>query len=72
VKPLENINVPLRTTPFDFDEKQLSEYLEKGETETFRFIDWNDFSSESVSLPIDKIVASLIKDKHHEHKSFYR
>ena len=33
------------------------------ETETFRFIDWNDFSAESVMLPIDKIVASLIKEK---------
>jgi 8-oxo-dGTP pyrophosphatase MutT (NUDIX family) len=72
VKPLEDIKAPLRMNPFEFDEEQLSVYEQKGETETFRFIDWNDFSPESVSLPIDKIVASLIKDKHHEHKSFYR
>ena len=36
-------------------------YEETGETETFRFIDWDDFSAESVSLPIDKIVAKMLK-----------
>ena len=58
---LEPIKAPLREKPFDFDEQQLAVYKEKGETETFRFIDWNDFSAESVSLPIDKIVAKMIK-----------
>lgn len=61
VTALEDITVPLREAPFQFDEKQLEVYHEKGETETFRFIDWHDFSAESVTLPIDKIVASLIK-----------
>jgi len=59
--PLEPIKAPLRDKPFDFDEKQLAVYEEKKETETFRFIDWNDFSEESVSLPIDKIVARMLK-----------
>jgi hypothetical protein len=36
-------------------------YKEKGETETFRFIDWDLFSEESVTLPIDKIVAKMVK-----------
>jgi 8-oxo-dGTP diphosphatase len=58
---LEPIKAPLRVKPFDFDEQQLAVYKEKGETETFRFIDWNDFSEESVSLPIDKIVAKMLK-----------
>lgn len=58
---LEPITAPLRSKPFDFDEQQLKMYKETGETETFRFIDWEDFSEESVSLPIDKIVASMIK-----------
>lgn len=61
---LEDIQVPLREKPFDFDEAQMKIYEEKKETETFRFINWNEFSSESVTLPIDKIVASLIKEKH--------
>lgn len=59
---MDVISVPLRTTPFDFDELQLNAYRDKGETETFRFIDWDNFSENSVSLPIDKIVAGLIKN----------
>jgi 8-oxo-dGTP diphosphatase len=59
--PLEKIKVPLRNKPFDFDEEQMKVYETIRETETFRFIDWNDFTSESLTLPIDKIVASLIK-----------
>jgi len=46
---------------FDFDEQQMKIYEETKETETFRFIDWNDFSAESVTLPIDKIVANNLK-----------
>ena len=61
VHALEAIKVPLRTTSFDFDEAQLKVYLETGETETFRFVDWNDFSAEAVTLPIDKIVAEMVK-----------
>jgi 8-oxo-dGTP diphosphatase len=60
-KALEEIKVPLRTKPFDFDEQQMKVYEEKKETETFRFIDWNDFSAEQLTLPIDKIVAGLVK-----------
>lgn len=61
-KALEEINVPLRTKPFDFDEQQMKVYEEKKETETFRFINWNDFSAEQLTLPIDKIVADLVKN----------
>jgi ADP-ribose pyrophosphatase YjhB (NUDIX family) len=63
VKPLEEIRVPLRTSPFQFDEDQMLVYNQKGEIETFRFIPWEDFSEETVSLPIDKIAARLIKEK---------
>ena len=58
---LEAVTVPLRTKNFDFDEQQLKMYEETGETETFRFVDWEDFSEQSVTLPIDKIVAGIIK-----------
>jgi 8-oxo-dGTP diphosphatase len=57
----EPITAPLRNKPFDFDELQIKVYEETGETETFRFIDWDDFSEEKLSLPIDKIVAAMIK-----------
>ncbi|HVE61856.1 MAG TPA: NUDIX hydrolase, partial [Chitinophagaceae bacterium] len=56
VNALENINVRLSTIAFDFDEVQMNIYKEKNETESFRFIEWNDFSEASVTLPIDKIV----------------
>jgi len=59
--PLEAIKVPLRTKPFDFDEQQMAVYAEKKETETFRFINWDDFSEASVTLPIDKVVAKMLK-----------
>jgi 8-oxo-dGTP diphosphatase len=60
--PLEAIKVPLRTKPFDFDEQQLAVYAEKKETETFRFINWDEFSEASVHLPIDKVVARMLKN----------
>lgn len=64
VKALEPISVPLRDKPFDFDEAQKEMYERVGETETFRFIDWDAFSAEQLTLPIDKIVATIIKKDH--------
>ena len=61
VEPLELIKVPLREKAFEFDEQQLSVYRETGETETFRMIPMEEFGEHSVSLPIDKVVAGLIK-----------
>lgn len=58
---LEPMRAPLRLKPFDFDEREMRIYAEKKETETFRFIDWEAFSEESVTLPIDKVVAGLLK-----------
>jgi ADP-ribose pyrophosphatase YjhB (NUDIX family) len=62
VKPLEPILAPLRNVPFEFDARELGIYEETGETETFRFIDWSKFNEESVTLPIDKIVAGMVKN----------
>jgi 8-oxo-dGTP diphosphatase len=61
---LEPIKAPLRDNPFDFDEKQMNIYKATGETETFRFIEWDDFSEESVTLPIDKVVAGIVKENY--------
>ena len=61
-RQLEELKVPIREKQFDFDEKQMEIYNATGETETFRLIDWNDFSEETVTLPIDKIVARMIKN----------
>jgi 8-oxo-dGTP diphosphatase len=59
---LENITVPLRSKVFDFDEAQLSIYRETQQIETFRFVNWDEFSANSVTLPIDKIAAELVKE----------
>ncbi len=58
---LEPITVPLKTKPFDFDPEKIAD--PKGTAETFRWIPWNDFHEESVSLPIDKIVARILKER---------
>jgi 8-oxo-dGTP diphosphatase len=64
VKPLEDIKARISSLTFDFDEKQILQYEEKQEVETFRFINWEDVSEESVTLPIDKVVVKLIKEKY--------
>lgn len=61
VNPLEEIKVPLRSKPFDFDAAQMKVYEATRQTETFRFIDKSDFTAESVTLPIDKIVAEIVR-----------
>lgn len=61
---LEPISVPLRDRPFHFDEEQLAMYKAKNEIETFRFIDWKDFTEDSVTLPIDKMLVKMLKEKY--------
>jgi 8-oxo-dGTP diphosphatase len=63
VKPLEEITARLSSDPFDFDEQQLATYNLHKETESFRFIDWNNLSEDSVTLPIDKIVVTMLKQR---------
>jgi 8-oxo-dGTP diphosphatase len=63
VAALEDITVPLRTKEFDFDEQQMKVYNRTRMTETFRFIEWNNFSADTVTLPIDKVVATILKEK---------
>ncbi len=60
-KALEEITAPLRTKEFDFDERELAIYEKVKEIETFRFIDWDSFSADNVTLPIDKFVVNLLK-----------
>jgi 8-oxo-dGTP diphosphatase len=60
VKPLEPITAPLRSIPFDFDEREMKIYEEQKEIETFRFIPMQNFNEDYMTLPIDKIVAGII------------
>ena len=63
VKPLEPISFHLTNSKNDFTEQQLSIYKQTLQIETFRFIDFVNFSQEDLSLPIDKTVATLLKQK---------
>ena len=61
VTPIEPIQAPLRLRPYEFDEQQLAVYQSAGEVETFRFIDWEQFGEDCMTLPIDKVVAGMLK-----------
>jgi 8-oxo-dGTP diphosphatase len=63
-RALQPITVPLKTKEFDFDEQQLQLYDQTKQIETFRFIEWENFSANAITLPIDKIVASLLIEKY--------
>jgi ADP-ribose pyrophosphatase YjhB (NUDIX family) len=60
VKALQPITAPLRSIPFDFDEREMKIYEVQKEIETFRFIPIHDFNEDCMTLPIDKIVAGMI------------
>lgn len=63
VKALEPIRFHLTNSKNEFTEEQLNIYKQTSQIETFRFIDLENFSEEDVSLPIDKTVASILKQK---------
>lgn len=60
---LEPIRVAIKSKEFDFDEQQLQVYEKTRQIESFRLVDWEHFSSQQLTLPIDKIVADLVKEK---------
>ncbi|GAC1442608.1 MAG: hypothetical protein NVSMB63_11130 [Sediminibacterium sp.] len=55
----EPIHLVTKTTPFNFEPHQVAD--PNGESEVFRWIEWEGLQEDSVSLPIDKIVIQLIK-----------
>lgn len=62
VRALEPIHIPKQKKPFSFTEAEMARYEQTQQMETFRLIPWNLFSDQDMSLPIDKIVARLIKE----------
>jgi len=48
-----------KTTVFDFEPRQVSDI--NGQVELLRWIEWNELTEDSVSLPIDKIVVGMLK-----------
>ena len=61
VNPLEKIAVDFKEKLFDFEPHQIAD--PNGEAEVFRLINWNEFNEEAVTLPIDKVVAAMLKQK---------
>lgn len=49
----------IKTKVFDFELDQIADI--KGQSEVLRWIEWNDFNEDAVSLPIDKIVVRMLK-----------
>ena len=60
VRPLKELKLPVKNE-IEFDEQKTHQNSE--EIEGFRFIEWNKLSENSVTLPIDKVVVKLLKEK---------
>lgn len=53
--------LPIKQTPFEFEPHHVAD--PQGQSEVLRWIDWNDFNVDAVSLPIDKIVVQILTSK---------
>ncbi len=61
VKTVEPILLPVKSKPFDFAPEQIAD--PEKEAEVFRWIHWEELTENSMSLPIDKVVIRLIKER---------
>lgn len=59
VKAKSPIQLETKIKPFDLAPHQTAD--PNGESEVFRWIEWNDLSENDMSLPIDKVVIGLLK-----------
>jgi 8-oxo-dGTP pyrophosphatase MutT (NUDIX family) len=60
VHPKEDFKVEFKQKLFDFQPEQVAD--PQGESEVFRLLEWDELTTETVSLPIDKKVVQLLKD----------
>jgi 8-oxo-dGTP diphosphatase len=58
-----DVNVHFNEKPFDFSEAQLKKYAETKETETFRLVPKATFCEKHMDLPIDKVVAKMLREE---------
>jgi 8-oxo-dGTP diphosphatase len=59
VHATEPIDLSTKTHPFDFAPEQIAD--PNGESEVFRWIEWEDLNEQVMSLPIDKVVVKMLK-----------
>jgi 8-oxo-dGTP pyrophosphatase MutT (NUDIX family) len=64
VKAHSPFNIQTNTTPFQFQPHQIAD--PNGESEVFRWIEWETLSEETMSLPIDKVVIRMMKEKNQQ------
>lgn len=61
VHPNHPFQLDTKTTAFDFAPEQTSN--PQGESEVFRWINWENLHEDCMTLPIDKVVIQLLKEK---------
>ncbi len=57
------ITIVFNEKPFDFSVAQMEKYKTTGETETFRLIPKAIFNEKDMHLPIDKVVAKMLREE---------
>ena len=57
----ETNSLAIKTKVFDFELHQIAD--PKGQSEVLRWVEWNEFNEDCVSLPIDKIVVRMLKER---------
>jgi ADP-ribose pyrophosphatase YjhB (NUDIX family) len=55
------VTIQTNSIPFQFQPHQIAD--PNGESEVFRWIEWDELSEAHMSLPIDKVVIRMIKEK---------
>jgi ADP-ribose pyrophosphatase YjhB (NUDIX family) len=61
VHPISPIILDVKEKPFDFAPHQIAN--PQGESEVFRWINWADIHPDSMTLPIDRVVMELIRQR---------
>lgn len=62
VHPTYPITINTKDALFDFTPEQVAD--PQGQSEVLRWVEWKDLTEDSVSLPIDKLVVRLVKEKY--------
>ena len=61
VKATDALSLITKETAFDFSPEQIADVA--GQSEVFRWVHWDDLSDEHLSLPIDKLVVRMLKER---------
>jgi 8-oxo-dGTP pyrophosphatase MutT (NUDIX family) len=61
VHPISPLILDVKEKPFDFAPNQIAD--PQGESEVFRWINWVDIHPDNMTLPIDRVVMELIRQR---------